>query len=193
MSYYTPTEDEMFELLRKPDLDTVKGRRDKAVLELLYSTGLRREEVHNLNTEDVDFNESAVSVRQGKMGKDRIVPLGTLAKGSIKLYLERSRPKWVKGKEDKALFISERGIRMSAYMVYQIVKDYSPHKKISTHSLRHACATHMLKHGADIVHIQKLLGHSSLKTTQIYTRIMPVELKEMYVAVGLREEEKQKR
>ena len=116
MSYYTPTEDEMFELLRKPDLDTVKGRRDKAVLELLYSTGLRREEVHNLNIDDIDFNEGALMVRQGKMGKDRIVPLGTLARGSIKLYLERSRPKWVKDKEDKALFISEKGKRLSAYI-----------------------------------------------------------------------------
>ena len=192
MSYYTPNEEEVFEILRRPDLDTVKGRRDKAILELLYSSGLRRNEVHTLNIEDINFNDSIVSVRKGKMGKDRIVPVGTLAKGALRLYLELSRPKWVKDTAETALFVSERGRRLSAYMVYEIVKSYAQHKKISTHSIRHACATHMLKGGASLVHIQKLLGHSSLKTTQIYTRLMPLELQEMYRKVGLREEEKEK-
>jgi len=80
MSYYVPTEKEVMDLLSKPDLDTVKGRRDKAILELLYSSGLRREEMHNLNIDDIDFTENTVRVNQGKFKKDRVVPLGKIAK-----------------------------------------------------------------------------------------------------------------
>jgi len=186
MSYYVPTEKEMFELLEKPDLDTVKGRRDKALLELLYSSGLRREEMHNINIDDIDFIENTVRVNQGKFKKDRVVPLGKVAKESLLLYLKKSRPKWLKNAQEKALFISERGSRLSSCMINEILHQYRVNKRITVHSFRHACATHMLKRGADIIHIQKLLGHSSPKTTEIYTKLFPNDLSAAYGKIGLR-------
>ncbi len=190
MSYYVPTEKEMIDLLNKPDLDTVKGRRDKAMLELLYSSALRREELHNLNIDDIDLVEDTVRVNQGKFKKDRIVPLGKAAKESLLLYLSKSRPKWLKNAKEKALFIAERSNRLSACMVHEILKSYTDNKRITVHSLRHACATHMLKRGADIIHIQKLLGHSSPKTTEIYTKLFPNDLSVAYGKIDLRVESK---
>ncbi|MFH1310558.1 MAG: tyrosine-type recombinase/integrase [Candidatus Omnitrophota bacterium] len=186
MSYYVPTEKEVMDLLSKPDLDTVKGRRDKAILELLYSSGLRREEMHNLNIDDIDFTENTVRVNQGKFKKDRVVPLGKVAKESLLTYLKRSRSKWLKDAREKALFLSERGGRLSSFMFHGILKSYADNKRITVHSLRHACATHMLKRGADIIHIQKLLGHSSPKTTEIYTKLFPNDILNMYKKIGLR-------
>jgi site-specific recombinase XerD len=188
VSYYTATETEVYELLKKPDLDTVKGRRDRAILELLYSSGLRRMEIFNLNVDDLDFDEGLAVVRRGKGQKDRMVPFGAMAKKSLRLYLEKSRLKWLKDKNNKALFISERGERLSKYMIYDVVKQYATNKKIGVHSLRHSCATHMLKRGASLMHLKELLGHSDLKTTQMYTRLMPLELKELYEQAGLRRE-----
>jgi integrase/recombinase XerD len=183
---YVPTEIEILTLLNKPDLDTVKGRRDKAILELMYSSALRRMEVHNLNIDDIDLVESTVRVNEGKLKKDRVVPMGKIARESIELYFAKSRPKWLKTAKEKALFISERGNRLSAYMIHDIIKHYADNKRISPHSLRHACATHMLKRGADIIHIQMLLGHNSPKTTEIYTKLFPNDLKAGYEAIKLR-------
>jgi len=188
MSYYVPTEKEVMDLLSKPDLDTVKGRRDKAILEVLYSSGLRREEMHNLNMDDIDFAENTVRVNQGKFKKDRIVPLGKVAKESVLVYIKRSRSKWLKDAREKALFIARRGCRLSSCMIHVILKSYAENKRITVHSLRHACATHMLKRGADIIHIQKLLGHSSPKTTEIYTRLFPNDLLVAYGKINLRAE-----
>ncbi|MFH1846842.1 MAG: tyrosine-type recombinase/integrase [Candidatus Omnitrophota bacterium] len=118
MSYYIPTEKEMMEMLSKPDLDTVKGRRDRAILEVLYSTGLRRMEMHNLNLDDIDFTEGVVRVFQGKMRKDRVVPVGKVALKALMLYLTKSRPKWIKNTRERALFLERRG----GYLYICIIK-----------------------------------------------------------------------
>lgn len=186
MSHYVPTEKEVIALLNEPDIDTRKGRRDKAMLELFYSSALRREELHNLNIDDIDFSENTVRINEGKFSKDRVVPLGRTAKECIILYLTKTRPKWIKDAREKALFLSQTGKRLSIYMSWEIVKEYSPNPRITVHSLRHACATHMLKRGADIVHIQKLLGHNSPKTTEIYTKLFPNDLAEAYNKIKMR-------
>jgi len=185
-THYVPTEREVLILLNKPDLDTVKGRRDKAILELMYSSALRRMEIHNLNIDDIDLVESTARVNEGKFKKDRVVPMGKVARESIELYLAKSRPKWLKTAKEKALFISERGERLSAGMINETIKHYADNNRISPHSLRHACATHMLKRGADIIHIQMLLGHNSPKTTEIYTKLFPNDLKVGYDKINIR-------
>ena len=155
--------------------------RDRAVLELLYSTGLRVRELLSLGLYDVDFEGSRVLVRQGKGGKDRVVPLGRKAGEALEEYLCKGRPFLLKGVPVTRLFLTLRGGKALSYPALRgLLKRRSPDPRVTPHTLRHACAIGMLRGGADIRFIQELLGHERLETTQIYTRILPVELKSVH-------------
>jgi integrase/recombinase XerD len=178
---YVPTETEILMLLNKPDTTTLKGIRDKAILELLYSSALRRSELASLNIDHVNLNDKSIRIVKGKGDKDRFIPMTTKAAEAIMLYLEKARPLYNKDPTNKVLFLGEWGRRLSPCMINEIIHEYARfNPKISTHSIRHATATHMLKRGANIIHLQRLLGHSSPKTTQIYTKLYPKDLIQIY-------------
>jgi len=179
--HYVPTETEVLTLLNKPDIITLKGLRDKAMLEIMYSSALRRMEAVNLNIDHVNFEDRTVRVVKGKGNKDRIVPMSQKACDILRIYLEKGRPLYNRYPQEKALFLGELGKRLSTCSMHEIIKAYTAfNPKISCHSLRHAAATHMLKRGANILYIQQFLGHNSPKTTQIYTRLYPKDLIEVY-------------
>jgi len=169
--------------------------RDQTIIELLYNTGLRRGEVVNLNLSDLDLVGGYLWVREGKGRKDRVVPLGKMAIAALEIYLDAVRPVLLIDKEEGALFLNRFGGRLSGEGVYQVVKKavarakLSP--KITPHSLRHAAATHMLKNGAPIRHLQEFLGHSSVETTQVYTRITIPELKAIHAKYHPREKQEE--
>ena len=167
-------------------LETTQGEdffhlRDKAILELLYATGMRIMELINLNMGDIDYLENLVKV-QGKGNKERLIPLGSYAKKALNIYLEKRNGR-VKVGED-ALFINKYGERLSDRWIRKKLKKYIDKteilKKVSPHTLRHSFATHLLNRGADLRSVQELLGHERLSTTQIYTHITPRRLKEVY-------------
>jgi integrase/recombinase XerC len=182
---YLPVDD-MFRLLDKPARDKPLGLRDLAILELLYSSGLRLSEVTSLNISSIDFDERLVKVI-GKGNKERIVPLGRKACDAINHYLEATRllrrknyPQHTK----EPLFMNFRGGRLSSRSVARIVQRYAKecdiNFSISPHTLRHTFATHMLDGGADLRAVQELLGHESLSTTQKYTHVSLDRLMEVY-------------
>lgn len=171
-------------LLNAPDVSTTLGTRDRAMLELMYASGLRVSEL-------VDMPLSALNTRQGvlrvtgKGGKDRLVPVGEVALEYIQTYLTQARPALAKGRQPAALFLSNRGEGMTRQMFWTLVKRHAATvginaKRISPHVLRHSFATHMLNHGADLRALQMLLGHSSLSTTQIYTLVAKEGLKRLH-------------
>lgn len=153
--------------------------RDKALLETIYSCGLRVSEVVNLNIDDIDFNEGLIRVI-GKGRKERIVPIGKKALDSIKNYLKIRHPVI----DNNAIFLNYKGTRLSSRSVRRIlnkaINEVAINKKVSPHTLRHSFATHLLEAGADLRTVQELLGHVSISTTQIYTHITGDHLKEIY-------------
>jgi site-specific recombinase XerD len=165
-----PKEQEVDGLLELAEGDTALALRNRALLELLYSGGLRSAEAVGLNLADVDFEREAVHVH-GKGGKERVVPLGEEAAHHLALYLRDARPLLARGAAD-ALFLSARGRRLDTSTVRRLVRN--PHR------LRHAFATHLLEGGADLRTIQELLGHSSLSTTQIYSHVDAKRLRRVY-------------
>lgn len=177
------TRREMERVLAGPDVETPLGLRNRAMLELLYSSGLRSNEVRSLKLYDVNTAEREVVVREGKGGKDRVVPLGEVAARYVDLYVKESRPKILGAKEDPGyLFLGRLGRKMdptslNEHIVGRYVKKAGIKKHITTHGLRHTCATHLMKGRASLRHIQALLGHKSLESTQIYTRVEVGDLK----------------
>ena len=177
------TKREVEKVLAQPDLDTPLGLRDRAILELLYSSGLRASELINLKLHDVNLADREIMIRKGKGGKDRVVPVGEVAAKYMEMYLEESREKLLRGKEDgKWLFIGRLKAKMERKSLnFAIVQRYCRRaglkKHVTTHGFRHTCATHLLKGRADIRHIQELLGHESLESTRIYTRVEVGDLK----------------
>jgi len=172
--------DEVFSLMETPAGDTFKPTRDKAILELLYSSGLRVSELTSLDMSDLDFKESLIRVK-GKGRKERIIPVGSKAMEALQNYLpERMSQK----KTTAALFINNRGSRLTQRSVRRVLSHYCRMIKIkgnlSPHGLRHTFATHLLHEGADLRAIQELLGHSSLSTTQKYTHVDIKHLSEVY-------------
>ena len=145
--------------------------RNRALVELVYSAGLRSAEAVGLDLGDVDFEQELVHIRRGKGGKERVVPLGEEASAWLARYLREARPELAKGAQD-AFFVSARGRRLDTSTLRRIV----PHP----HRLRHAFATHLLEGGADLRTIQELLGHSSLSTTQVYSHVDPRHLRRVY-------------
>lgn len=177
-------------LLKAPDEKTVLGLRDRAILELLYATGIRNEELRSLKLQDVDREAGQVRVT-GKGTKDRVVPLGRIALNWLALYLQEARPRLVSGPDGGLLFLSKNGRRIVGMNLSDVVHKYARKaglpEAVTPHALRHTCATHLLRAGADIRHIQVLLGHSSLATTQIYTHVDITDLKKVHRAYHPRE------
>ncbi len=171
-------------LLSQPQIAEPAGLRDKAMLELLYATGIRVTELVSLNIGDVNLEMGFVRCL-GKGSKERIVPLGSVAGQAVKEYLERGRVKLVKGtKEERALFVNQHGRRLTRQGFWKIIKKYARQgkiaKPITPHTLRHSFATHLLENGADLRSVQEMLGHADITTTQIYTHLTKSRIKEVY-------------
>lgn len=170
-------------LLQQPDASQGGGHRDRAMLELLYATGIRVSELVSLNLEDVSLESGYIKCR-GKAGKERIVPMGSLAVRSCREYLEHGRPRLVKDPGEDALFVNHHGRRLTRQGFWKIVKKYAEdakiEKEITPHTLRHSFATHLLDNGADLRSVQEMLGHADISTTQIYQHVTKGRLKEVY-------------
>lgn len=183
---------EVEQMLAQPDTQTLRGYRNRVILEILYSTAIRREEVANLMLEDIDTDDGYVYVRQGKGSKDRVVPLGQSVCDLVKSYLTGVRPEWVGAPTDKHLFLNRWGKGISPEAVWHVVRKHSRaagiEKRVSTHVVRHSCATHMLRNGAPIRQLQEMLGHASLETTQLYTRVTINDLRAMHSKFHPREQ-----
>jgi integrase/recombinase XerD len=175
-------------VLAQPDLRTPVGLRDRALLETLYSTGIRRMEVAGLQVHDLDFERGAVMIRQGKGKKDRLIPIGERALAWIAAYQERVRGQLVAGAKDYGwLFLTLQGEKLTPTHLTRLVADYIAKAAIgkqgSCHVWRHTMATLLLENGADIRFIQAMLGHASLSTTQIYTQVSVGQLKALHTAL----------
>jgi integrase/recombinase XerD len=170
-------------LLGQPDPATLLGLRDKAMLELLYATGLRVSELMGLKLHDINL-ERGYLVVIGKGSKERAVPMGEIAMAAISRYLRGGRAALLKGGDADHLFISSRRRGMSRQMFWERIKHYAAKagigKTISPHTLRHSFATHMLDNGADLRAVQAMLGHSDISTTQIYTHVSRERLKKVH-------------
>ena len=178
------SEKQVGNLLVAPDLGTALGLRDRAMLETLYATGLRVSELVNLKLHEIGFNEGVLRAL-GKGSKERLVPLGELAIDWLGRYLNEARPEILKGQQSDALFVTARGGAMTRQAFWQLIKRYAPvagiaPEKLSPHVLRHAFATHLLNHGADLRVVQLLLGHADISTTQIYTHVARERLKSLH-------------
>lgn len=180
----TLSEAQVDALLQAPDPTLTLGLRDRAMLETLYATGLRVSELVNLGLLDISLTESIARVTEGKGGKDRLVPLGLEAMHWIDSYLQSARPELLSGRRSNALFVTARGAAMTRQSFWLIVKKYAAkadiHTPLSPHVLRHAFATHLLNHGADLRVVQMLLGHADISTTQIYTHVARERLKSLH-------------
>jgi integrase/recombinase XerD len=168
-------------LVASPDAFTVRGKRDRAVLELLYGTAIRVGECERLDLRDVDLLRGQLFVRLGKGRKDRIVPVVGRAAAALDVYLRDSRPELVHDPRERALFLTNRGTRLPVKRIQDLVRSHAKAAgitvRVTPYTLRHGCATHLLQNGADVRHLQKLLGHASLKTTAIYTHVAPEDLR----------------
>ncbi len=175
---------EVMKLLKQPDIKTQRGLRDRSILEVLYGCGLRNKELRSLTINDINFQENILYVNNGKGGKDRVIPFGKAASRYLEAYLQESRPMFLGGESEQALFMSYTKNPLSSEALNDIVKKYVKQagikKKVTPHSIRHTFATHMLKRRASIRHIQVLLGHKSLDTTQKYTQVEISDLKRAY-------------
>lgn len=182
-------------IVHAPNTKTATGYRDRAIIEVFYSTGIRRNELISLELSDVDYHEGLVRVNSGKGNKDRVVPIGKIACRYIENYVKGVRPMLVKDPTDNHLFLTINGTKISENRVWQLIKTYSKKtkikKNITTHTFRHTCATLMLKNKANIRHIQELLGHSSLEATQVYTRVSITDLKEVHSKCHPREKDRE--
>ena len=170
-------------LLAAPSEDTALGQRDRAMLELMYASGLRVSELVGLKTFHLGLNEGVLRV-MGKGSKERLVPFGQVAREWINVYLAEARPDILKGQQTEDLFVTARGCGMSRVMFWMLVKKYAAlagiTSPLSPHTLRHAFATHLLNHGADLRAVQMLLGHADISTTTIYTHVARERLKALH-------------
>lgn len=186
-----PSESEMKRLIESPDVSTALGLRDRALMETLYATGIRHRECWKLNLYDVHLRARRLMVRRGKGGKDRIVPMTENAAYWIERYLAEARGELSAGYAKKkappppsqALWLARTGYRLSYHMIEQIIKGYARELglRINVHGFRHSCATHLLRGGASIRHIQLLLGHDDIQTTTVYTHL---EISDLQTAVA---------
>ena len=173
-------------MLARPDVSLPEGLRDRAMLELLYSTGLRRAELAGLLLFDVDATRGTVFVREGKGRKDRVVPVGERALAWTLKYLEEARPKLAGARDEGVLFLGDAGEGLHVDYLTQRVRQYvvaaGLEKPGACHLFRHSMATAMLEGGADVRFVQEMLGHVSLETTQLYTRVTVEKLKAVHAA-----------
>jgi len=176
------TTDEVFSLLEQPSGDTPKEIRDKAMLELLYATGIRVSELINLDISDVNLQMSCITCRDGN--KNRTIPYGKEAKGALTRYLEGGRSAIVDNKESTILFANCSGQKMSRQGFWKLIKHYAKkagiEADITPHTLRHSFAAHLVENGADLRSVQEMLGHSDISTTQIYANMSHSHIREVY-------------
>jgi integrase/recombinase XerD len=174
------TMDEVDRLLAAPDADTPAGLRDRAMIEVLYATGLRVSELVNLRLDGVNIETGFVRCL-GKGSKERVVPLGDSAAQWVETYMRKARPQQ---HSSELLFLNAKCVGLTRDNFWRILKDYAAkaaiRKNISPHVLRHSFATHLLEHGADLRAVQMMLGHATISTTQIYTHVIRARLKEIY-------------
>lgn len=176
------TIEEMKQLLDQPNLSLKTGIRDRAVMEVFYSTGIRVNELLSLEVYHADLKEKVLYIRKGKGRKQRVVPLGKGALTYLKEYLHKIRPHHVRKRpKERALFLNHSGYPLSGGAISAFLRSYrissGINKPVSPHTFRRTCATHLLQQGADIRYIQELLGHKRLTTTQKYTKVMPADVK----------------
>ncbi|MDE2600278.1 MAG: site-specific tyrosine recombinase XerD [Rhodocyclaceae bacterium] len=183
----TLSETQVEALLEAPDVDTPRGLRDRALFELLYATGLRVTELVDLKLFELSLQDGVVRTR-GKGSKERLVPLGDMAAEWLQRYLRESRPTLLDGRSSDHVFVGEgTGSGLTRQMAWVLIKKHAltagiPSEKISPHVLRHAFATHLLNHGADLRVVQLLLGHADISTTQVYTHVARERLKQLHKA-----------
>ncbi len=179
----TLTEEDVESLLDTPDTSTLLGLRDRVLFEVLYATGLRVSELVGLQMNEINLQQGVLRVT-GKGNKERLVPLGEEAINWLEKYLLNTRADLLKGQVTDALFVTTRGAAMTRQAFWYLIKRYAVQAEITTaispHTLRHAFATHLLNHGADLRVVQMLLGHSDLSTTQIYTHVAKARLKSLH-------------
>lgn len=179
----TLTEEHVERLIAAPDVEAAVGLRDRAMLETLYATGLRVSELVTLQTAQLSADMGLVRVL-GKGAKERLVPLGEEALFWVRRYLGESRPALLRGRVAEDLFVTARGAAMTRQAFWQLIKRYAAQAGVMTgvspHTLRHAFATHLLNHGADLRVVQLLLGHADVATTQIYTHVARERLKQLH-------------
>jgi integrase/recombinase XerD len=177
------TEEDIERLLAAPDVDTPLGLRDKAMLEALYASGLRVSELVSVGVAQVSQDMGVVRI-VGKGSKERLVPLGEEALAWIRRYVAQARPEILDGKRTDALFVTARGESMTRQAFWHLIRRHAAEaglsKLVSPHTLRHAFATHLLNHGADLRVVQLLLGHADISTTQIYTHVARERLKQLH-------------
>ncbi len=174
---------EVERVLRQPDPHYPAGLRDRAMLELLYATGIRVSELVSLNLGDVNLEQGYLRCI-GKGQKERLVPIGSFAMESLRQYLSQARGRLVRDVREQSLFVNHHGRRLTRQGFWKIVKRYSQEaeidRSITPHTLRHSFATHLLENGADLRSVQEMLGHADISTTQIYTHLTRARLKEVY-------------
>jgi integrase/recombinase XerD len=169
-------------LLEQPQCVDMKGYRDKAMLELLYATGIRVSELIQLDEQDLNIDMAYIKCNKGS--RERMIPIGSIAIGALKEYLKKSRPLLIQRMDEKALFVNVNGGRLTRQGFWKIIKQYKNQaqisKDITPHTLRHSFAAHLLENGADLRSIQEMLGHSDISSTQIYAQIAKNRIKEVY-------------
>lgn len=180
----TLSEAQVEALLAAPDDDNPQGVRDRCMLEVLYAAGLRVSELVGLKVFAVGLNDGVLRI-MGKGSKERLVPMGELAADWLRRYLLEARPALLAGRSCDEVFVTRLGSGMTRQMFWRIIKQYAVHagipsERISPHTLRHAFATHLLNHGADLRVVQLLLGHADISTTQIYTHVARERLKQLH-------------
>jgi integrase/recombinase XerD len=189
------TQAEVKKLLHAPDTKTALGYRDRTILEVFYSSGIRRAELTNVLLEDLDYSGGFLRVNSGKGKKDRVVPVGKIACRYLENYIKAVRPSFLKDPHNSNVFLSLRGKAISKNTVWEIVKRCCRaariKKSVSPHSLRHTFATLLLRNRANIRHIQEMLGHASLDSTQVYTAVSIADLKEVHSRCHPREKDKE--
>jgi integrase/recombinase XerD len=178
------SQEEVSILLDQPIADNPPGLRDKAILEVLYGTGIRISELVGLDVEDIDLVEREMRVL-GKGARERVVPIGEKAALALINYLNAGRPRLQVSQVNRAVFLNQRGGRLSRQGAWEVVRKYAGRvglkEKMTPHTLRHSCATHLLENGADLRYIQELLGHASIATTQIYTHVSRSRIRDAYL------------
>lgn len=176
------SDEEVERLMEAPDCTEPKGMRDKAMLELLYATGIRVSELINLNLWDVNLEAEVVRLHGER--KERMVPMGHKAVEALENYLDKSRGVFVQDDNQSALFVNYNGTRMSRQGFWKLIKTYQKYAGIITeitpHTLRHSFAAHLLENGADLKSIQEMMGHADISSTQIYTKMMGTHIKDVY-------------
>ena len=169
-------------LMAQPDCVDNKGKRDKAMLELLYATGIRVSEMMSLNVSDVNFQMAFIRCQNSR--KERIIPIGNKALEALKCYMESSRRFMIKSPDEEALFVNRSGVRLTRQGFWKIIKGYQHcagiSKEITPHTLRHSFAAHLIENGADLHSIQEMMGHADITSTQVYSHLMNSKIKDVY-------------